>query len=106
MSLTNKGQVDPSQFIDLLSTMHPLTQPCREEIAGIVKEEFYTKHQIICSPGQVVNRMWFIEKGAAMLYAYKDIDITPYHFWNEGDIMTDVSSFFRQEPDEGYIEIL
>jgi len=75
-------------------------------MAAAVKEEFYTKNQVILGVGQVANRFWFIRKGFAMEYSYKQKDKIPHRFWNDGEIMVNVSSFFKQVPSENYIEIL
>ncbi|MDO7743831.1 MAG: hypothetical protein MUP99_08660, partial [Pedobacter sp.] len=70
----------------LLAGNTPLRLELKETLDGMIKREVYSKNQIILSPGQVSNRTWFIEKGAAMGYVYKDDKKVPYWFWNESDI--------------------
>jgi len=90
----------------LLAGNTPLRLELKETLDGMIKREVYSKNQIILSPGQVSNRTWFIEKGAAMGYVYKDDKKVPYWFWNESDIVLNVHSFFKQAPSETYIELL
>lgn len=97
--------MDINPFLNYLSSIHPLSEGFRKFAAKDIKEEFYTKNQVILGAGQIANRLWFIRKGFAMEYSYRKKDKLPYRFWNEGEIMVDVSSFFKQAPSEGYIEI-
>jgi len=83
-----------------------LRQELKETLDGMIKREVYSKNQIILSPGQVSNRTWYIEKGAAMGYVYKDDKKVPYWFWNETEIVLNAHSFFKQLPSDTYIELL
>jgi len=98
--------MDTKQFSVFLSGLHPLSPECSAFITQIVKEEIYIKNQVILSAGQVCNRLWFIQKGFAMQYSYKNIDKKPYRFWQEEQLMADMFSFFRRTLSESYIEVL
>lgn len=96
--------MDTQRFLDQLSTFHPLSAECRDYISQIIKEELYTRNEVILSPGQMANKLWFMEKGFAMQYSYKDLDKRPYRFWQEGEVVVIISSFFGRIPSEVYIE--
>jgi CRP-like cAMP-binding protein len=98
--------MDINRFFTYLSGIHPISAEFRAYVTQIIREEFYTKNQVLLSSGQVASRLWFIEKGFAMEYSNKNGEKKPYRFWDEGEILVDVTSFFRQTPSEGYIEIL
>src|SRR6187402_997289 len=98
--------MDINPFLNYLSNIHSLSEGFRSFLVQNIKEEFYTKNQVILGAGQTANRLWFVRKGFAMEYSYRNKYKKPYRFWNDGEIMVDVSSFFKQIPSENYIEIL
>lgn len=90
----------------LLAGKNTLRPELKETLDGMIKREVYSKNQIILSPGQVSNRAWFIEKGSAIGYVYKDDKKVPYWFWDQSDIILNIHSFFKQVPSDSYIELL
>lgn len=93
-------------LLDYLSKLNPISQEFHTYVEQNVKEEYFSKNQVILSPGQAEGRMWYIIRGFAMEYSYKDIDKKPYRFWNEGEMMVNISSFFRQTASKTYIEMV
>jgi CRP-like cAMP-binding protein len=78
----------------------------RIQFSKMVERKSYAKNQIILTADQICNQMWFVMKGFAMSYIYKEDRKIPYWFWNDAEIIVATNSFFKQLPSDGYIEIL
>ncbi len=98
--------MDNEDLFRLLAGKKALRTELKDELGHLIKREVFSKSQIILTPGHVSNRVWFIEKGAAMAYVYRDDKKVPFWFWNEHDIVVDIHSFFKQMPSDAYIELL
>lgn len=98
--------MENEELFKLLSGKYPLRPELKERLNEMIKREYYAKSQVILKPGQTSNRAWFIEKGAAMGVIYREDKKVPFWFWNEGQLMISLNSFFNQVPSETYIELL
>lgn len=98
--------MDNEDLFRLLAGKKGLRLELKQELDHMIKREVYSKSQIILSPGHISNRVWFIEKGAAMAYVYKEDKKIPFWFWNEKEIMLNIHSFFKQVPSDCYIELI
>lgn len=98
--------MENEDLFKLLGANHPLRAELKEKLGEMIKRESYTKSQIILKPGQTANRAWFIEKGCAMGYIHREEKKVPFWFWNEGELMLPLNSFFNQVPSDTYIELL
>ena len=98
--------MENEDLFKLLGGNHPLRPELKEKLGEMIKRENYTKSQIILKPGQTANRAWFIEKGCAMGYIHREEKKVPFWFWNEGELMLPLNSFFNQVPSDTYIELL
>lgn len=95
-----------NKLFDFLSGFYPLSGDLKKYLTNVTLEEYYMPHQVIHSEGQIPQKIWFILEGCAMNYIFKEDRKIPYGFWYKGEIMASVYSFIRQEPDDGYIELL
>ena len=98
--------MENEELFRILAGKHPLRSELKVRLNEMIKREYYSKSQIILKPGQTANRSWFIEKGGAMAYIYKEEKKVPFWFWFEGQLMIPINSFFNQKPSETYIELL
>lgn len=98
--------MENEELFKLLAGKYPLRAELKERLCEMIKREYYPKSQVILKPGQISNRAWFIEKGAAMGVIYREEKKVPFWFWNEGQLMISLNSFFNQVPCESYIELL
>jgi len=94
------------ELFKLLAGKYPLRSELKEKLSEMIKREYYSKSQVILKPNQIANRAWFIEKGAAMGLIYREEKKIPFWFWNEGQLMVSLNSFFNQVPSDSYIELL
>ncbi|WP_442587861.1 Crp/Fnr family transcriptional regulator [Pedobacter sp. AW31-3R] len=98
--------MDNEDLFRILAGNKAIKPELKKELEHMIKREVYSKSQIILSPGHVSNRVWFIEKGAAMAYVYKEDRKVPFWFWNHHEIVMNIHSFFKQVPSDSYIELL
>lgn len=98
--------MENEELFKLLGGKYPLRLELKEKLDEVIKREYYSKSQIILKPGQVPTKAWFIEKGAGMNYIHREEKKIPFWFWNEGELMITLNSFFNQLPSESYIELL
>jgi len=98
--------MENEELFKLLAGNYPLRPELKERLSEMIKREYYNKSQVILKPGQISSKAWFIEKGAALGLIYREDKKVPFWFWNEGQVMISLNSFFNQLPSESYIELL
>ncbi|MET1055808.1 MAG: hypothetical protein ABWY16_10915 [Pedobacter sp.] len=98
--------MENEELFKLLAGKYPLRAELKEKLNEMIKREYYAKSQLILRAGQISNRAWFIEKGAAMGVIFKEEKKVPFWFWNQGQLMVSINSFFNQVPSETYIELV
>ena len=64
--------MENEELFRILAGKHPLRLELKNTLNEMIKREYYNKSQIILKPGQVANKSWFIEKGSALGYIYKE----------------------------------
>ncbi|MEE6130324.1 Crp/Fnr family transcriptional regulator [Chryseobacterium arthrosphaerae] len=69
------------------------------------KEEF-TKNTLLVKPGYICKHVYFIEKGAARIFYYKDEKDVTDGFSYDQKLLVSIISFIRQVPDKRGIELL
>jgi len=98
--------MENDDLFKLLAGKFPMRLELKEKLDEIIKREYYSKNQIILKTGQIANRAWYIETGAAMGCVQKEAKKVPFWFYNEGDLMIPINSFFNQVPSDFFIELL
>jgi len=98
--------MENEELFRILAGKHPLRLELKNTLNEMIKREYYNKSQILLKPGQVANKSWFIEKGSALGYIYKEEKKVPFSFWNDGQLLVPITSFFSQKPSDSYIELL
>jgi CRP-like cAMP-binding protein len=98
--------MENEELFKVLAGNHPLRLDLKEKLNEMIKKEQYNKSQIILKQNQIATRAWFIEKGSAMAYTYKEEKKVPFWFWNHGQLMVPINSFFNQKPSDTFIELL
>lgn len=69
------------------------------------REELPAKH-LLLQPGQVAQRIYFVEQGLLRGYSLHARQETSSWFMAEGDFVISVVSFFTQQPSTEYLELL
>lgn len=74
-------------------------------LASVRREELPARH-LLLQPGQVAQRLYFVEKGLVRGYSLHEGQETSSWFMAEGDFIISVVSFFTQQPSAEYVELL
>ncbi|WP_316747224.1 Crp/Fnr family transcriptional regulator [Pedobacter gandavensis] len=98
--------MENERFFKALSRQRNPTHELKTQFNRMVKREVYRSHAMLMDEEAVCNKMWFIVKGSAMAYVVNNGKKVPYWFWNEGEIMVPIHSFFKQVPLGGYIQVM
>ncbi|MDB4918415.1 Crp/Fnr family transcriptional regulator [Mucilaginibacter sp.] len=98
--------MNKNNFIAHLSGIASLSISLKENLYKLLEEESYKPRQILFSPGQLENRLCFIEKGFARNYYYDELgqDHT-VKFWGSNDILLSYRGYWSQ-PAYYYTEIM
>jgi hypothetical protein len=91
------------RLLDFLHSITPLSPELREYLQLNVHQETYKAKDIILRPGQVCRKMYFISNGLLRCYYAKDkTEITEW-LMIDGDVATDLDSFYDQAASAKFI---
>lgn len=93
-------------FLSLCHAIYPLSAELRQALQTQVRGEELPKRHVLLAPGQVAQRVYFLERGVARGYSLKDGKEVSSWFMKEGDFVISILSFFSQQPAFEYIELL
>ncbi|WP_138994039.1 Crp/Fnr family transcriptional regulator [Larkinella sp. C7] len=91
-----------SAIRQLQSIPEPLENALRQTLR---RHELPRRHWLL-QPGQVSERIFFIEKGVARGYYLKDDREVTSWFMKESDFIISIVSFYSRQPAQEYIELL
>jgi CRP-like cAMP-binding protein len=95
-----------NSFISYLAEIIPLSASLKKSLVNRLEEERYKPHQILFSPGQLENRLCFIESGFARNYYYdEDGNEHTVKFWEPNDILLSYQGYWGQ-PAYFYTELM
>jgi CRP/FNR family transcriptional regulator, anaerobic regulatory protein len=95
-----------SPLYDILQQIHPLPAEFWDELNSTVTERDVPRKTRLLHQGAISNEIFFIIKGLARAYYFKnDVDVTSW-FMRENDFIISVNSFFRRIPSQESIELL
>lgn len=96
----------PDSLLEFFNRYNKISAEAYEAIAGISELLSIKKNTDLQSIGHTCRTIYFISKGAARIYYYKDgTDITE-HFAFENSISVRVESLFTNKPSRKAIEII
>ena len=96
----------PDSLLEYFNKYNKISAEAYEAIAGISELLSIKKNRDLQSIGHTCRTIYFISKGAARIYYYKDgTDITE-HFAFENSISVRVESLFTNKPSRKAIEII
>lgn len=97
--------MNTTYLLDTLSKIIPLSQELQSRINDILVEESFSRKHILLREGQVERKIYFIKKGFARAFYFKDSKEYTSWFMGEGDIMISILSFFSRKPAQENIEL-
>lgn len=98
-------------LLTYLQTLTPLPPDLQTALLGMLRRETYLRKQWVLQPGQLADRIYFIEQGVVRGYYLKDgprgdgREVTSW-FMREGDFIISIVSFYTRQPAQEYIELL
>jgi CRP-like cAMP-binding protein len=93
-------------ILQKISKIHPLSGPLVDRLSQATRQVTLPRKTLLLSEGKVCDKVYFIEKGIARAFYYKDSqDITSW-LMKDGDWIISVHSFYGQRPSYENIELL
>jgi signal-transduction protein with cAMP-binding, CBS, and nucleotidyltransferase domain len=83
-----------------------LSAQIQEALLGLLHKETYPKKTLLFKEGNICDKVYFIEKGVARAFYYKQEQEITAWFMQENDLILSVSCFFKQKPSYESIELL
>lgn len=94
------------QLLSLIQTLHPVSAGLQTALTQILRRDALPRKHWLLQPGQVSDRLYFIERGVVRGYYLKDDkDVTSW-FMRENDFMVSIVSFYTRQPAREYVELL
>ena len=95
-----------SVLLSAIRALAPISPALEAALAATIRQEEVPARQLLLQPGQVAQRLYFIEQGLARGYALHAGQEVSSWFMLEGDFVISIVSFLTQQPSTEYIELL
>ncbi len=98
-------------LIALIETLQPISGEIKAALIQNLRRDVLPKKHWLLQPGQVSDRIYFIEEGVVRGYYIKQgvqgdgREVTSW-FMREGDFIISILSFYSRQPAREYIELL
>jgi CRP/FNR family transcriptional regulator, anaerobic regulatory protein len=93
-------------LLEILNAKEQLSFEVQTHLASILQHEVLKKKEIILKPGDISDKMIFIQKGLMRAYKIKNGLEMGKWFKSEGEFIVSISSFYGQKPSTEYIQVL
>ena len=93
-------------FFYYLSSIYPLSTDIKQALTEVLERKVFLKKTLLLKEGQVCNDVYFIERGLARSFYFKDGQEMTAWFMQENDMIISVQSFFRRKPSYENIQLL
>ena len=93
-------------LFDQLQTLGPLSDSLKAALTGLLRREEPARKSWLLQPGQVSDRLYFIERGVVRGYYLKDGREVTSWFMREGDFIVSIVSFYTRRPAREYVELM
>ncbi len=99
------------QLIGFIETIWPISDDVRRILQKILHRERLPRKHWLLQPGQISDRIYFIEQGVARSYYLKASgqgegrEVTSW-FMRENDFIISIVSFYGRRPAQEYIELM
>lgn len=102
----NHDVMESIQFSNYIDSIYRISSKAKTELDKVCSIATFKKNQLIQPVGHTCKTIYFLQKGIARIFYYKDgVDITEY-FAFEGGIVARAESLFAGEPSQKAIEVL
>ena len=95
-----------SLLLAAIQALLPLSPALEAALASRIRREELPARQQLLQPGQVAQRLYFIERGLVRGYALHAGQEISSWFMSEGNFVISIVSFLTQQPSTEYLELL
>ncbi|RRB06412.1 Crp/Fnr family transcriptional regulator [Larkinella rosea] len=93
-------------LLNSIRQLQPIAEPLESMLRQMLRRHELPRRHWLLIPGQVSERIFFIEKGVARGYFLKeDREVTSW-FMKESDFIISIVSFYSRQPAQEYVELL
>ncbi|MFC5407729.1 Crp/Fnr family transcriptional regulator [Larkinella bovis] len=93
-------------LLTTIRRLQAIPEPLENALRQTLRRQALPRRSWLLQPGQVCDRIYFIEKGVARGYYLKeDREVTSW-FMKETDFIISIVSFYSRKPAQEYIELL
>ncbi|MCC3159075.1 Crp/Fnr family transcriptional regulator [Hymenobacter sp. 15J16-1T3B] len=89
-----------------LRALYPLSDACLASITELMRREELPARRALLAPGQVANRIYFVESGLARGYYLHEGREANTWFMREGDFLISIVSFLTRTVSQEFMELL
>lgn len=93
-------------LFEILNAKEKVSFEVLTHLASILKHKVLNKKEIILKPGDISDKMIFIQKGLMRAYTIKNGLELGKWFKSEGEFIVSISSFYLQKPSTEYLQAL
>lgn len=104
--MSKKSTIESLGLLNSISLIYPISKKLRKDLIESISIEQASKKSHLLKEGEVLEKMYFIEKGLARAYYFDDGKEITSWFMKEGDFIISVHSFYKQSPSHENIELL
>lgn len=92
--------------IQHIQSIYPLPAPVLQELTGLLVAEELPKNHVLLREGRVEQKLYFIEKGIARAYCYREDKEITFWFGAEGAVVFSYNSYVADRPGYETVELL
>jgi CRP/FNR family transcriptional regulator, anaerobic regulatory protein len=89
-----------------IQTLTVISPALETALTAMLRQESYPRKYWLLQPGQVSDRLYFIERGVVRGYYLKEGREVTSWFMREGDFIISIASFYTRQPAHEYVELL
>ncbi|WP_018477532.1 Crp/Fnr family transcriptional regulator [Pontibacter roseus] len=89
-----------------INSIYPLSEQARRELMATLCKLELTKGHILFREGEVSTKVFFIEKGIARAFCYRNDQEVTFWFGTEGDLIFSYYSYVANKPGYETVELL
>ena len=93
-------------LLSFLQTLRPISPGLQTALMQLLQWDTLPRKHWLLQPGQMSERLYFIEQGVVRGYYLKDGKEVTSWFMREGDFIISIVSFYTRQPAREYIELL
>lgn len=93
-------------IIQHIQAIYPLPAPVLQEFTALFTAARYPKNHVLLREGRVEQQLYFIEKGIARAYCYREDKEITFWFGMEGDVVFSYNSYVADKPGYETVELL